>query len=140
LTINDSAEGSNVSTGVSADFFAFYVNLTDSSPIADASCNVTFDEAPTGPFEMTWNGTGNDGYNYTRVGGFAAAAIHDWNVTCFKIGFDLVTANDTINVTAPVIPPPAGGPSSVPEFSDYAIILLIIVVVGGFFFMRRRTD
>jgi len=134
LTINDSAEGSSVQNGTDIDFFAYYED--SGVPIANADCNVSFDDG-TGPFGMTWNGTGDDNYNYTKVGGFSVPNVHDWNVTCAEGVNPTLFATDNVTVTAPPVAPAASG--DVPEFSDYAIILLVLVVVGGFVIMRRRN-
>ena len=37
---------------------------------SDGTCNITFDEDPKGPFVMTYNGLGNNIYNFTRTEGF----------------------------------------------------------------------
>jgi len=110
------------------------LNESSGDPIDNAECNITFDDA-TGPFTMTWNGTGDDNYNYTKSAGFVVADLHEWNVTCIKTGIPTLSGTDDVQVNDP---PPPLTPAQVPEFSDYALILLIMVVVGGFFFMRRR--
>ncbi|MFH1395968.1 MAG: hypothetical protein ABIG93_01090, partial [archaeon] len=133
LTINDSAEGSTVNINTAIDFNAYYVNSTSGASIADASCNVSFDDAPSTWYQMTWNGTGDSNYNYTKTSGFANAATHVWNVTCAKTGFTTLTTNDTVVVTS------AGG-GAVPEFKDYAIVLLVLTIVGGFMVIRERNS
>jgi len=97
LTINDSVEGSSALTDTEVSFYAKYLNVTDNSPIASATCTVMFDDNPTS-YSMTWNGTGTNLYNFTKSAGFASAAMHDWNVTCSKTGFTTLLANDTIEI------------------------------------------
>jgi len=131
LTINDSAEGSNVEVNTAIDFFGFYVNATDGTPVTPAlggNCNVTFDDAGT-VFEMTFNGTGNDAYNFTKTAGFSSVGTHLWNVTCAGTLFSHLVVNDTVDVTAA---------SNIPEFSDYALILALVITLCGFFFIRKR--
>ncbi|MBU0456920.1 MAG: LamG domain-containing protein, partial [Nanoarchaeota archaeon] len=132
LTINDSAEGSSVNIDTSINFFAYYVNSTDGAAIPSASCNISFDDAPSIWNQMTWNGTGDNGYNYTKSSGFSSAATHVWNVTCAKSGYTSLTANDTILVTSLYIPP------AVPEFENYAILFILVTVIGGFFIMKNK--
>ncbi|MBU1622222.1 MAG: integrin alpha [Nanoarchaeota archaeon] len=127
LTINDSAEGSSVETSTSIDFFAYYVNATSGAHISSASCNVSFDDAPSTWYPMTDSGSY---YNYTKSAGFSTAATHVWNVTCAKSGFTTLAADDTVSVTS------AGG--AVPEFSDYAIMFILITVIAGFFIVRKK--
>ncbi|MBU1622225.1 MAG: LamG domain-containing protein [Nanoarchaeota archaeon] len=129
LTINDSAEGSSVNTNTAINFFAYYVNATSGNHISGASCNVSFDDAPSIWYQMTDSGSY---YNYTKSAGFSTAATHVWNVSCAKSGFTTLVADDTVSVTS------AGG--AVPEFSDYAILLILITVVSGFFIVRKRNN
>jgi len=131
LTINDSAEGSSVATDTAIDFFAFYVNSTSGATITPSqggNCNVTFDDSST-VFSMTFNGTGNEAYNFTKGSGFSTAGTHLWNVTCAGTDFSTLLANDTVDVTSD---------SDIPEFSDYALILALVITICGFFFVRRR--
>jgi len=132
LTINDSAEGSSVNTSTSIDFFAHYINTTSGAHISSASCNVSFDDAPSTWYAMTFNGTGDGSYNYTKTNGFATAAIHLWNVSCAGTGFTNLTANDTVLVIS--IPGP------IPEFGDYAVLLVLVTVIGGFLLLKRRSS
>jgi len=130
LTINDSAEGSTAAALESIDFFAFYINKTSGeviSPALGGNCNVSFDDG-TGPFEMTFNGTSNDGYNFTKTNGFSSSGLHLWNVTCAGTNFQLLTATDNVTITA----------SAVPEFSTWAIILILMITISGFFLMRKE--
>jgi len=131
LTINDSAEGSSVETDIAIDFFAFYVNATDGTPITPTlggSCNVSFDDGGT-VFVMSFNGTGNNAYNFTKTAGFSTAGTHLWNATCGGGVFSLLTVNDTVEVTLS---------SDIPEFSDYALILALMITICGFFFIRKK--
>ena len=98
LTINDSVEGSSALTDTEVSFYAKYLNVTDNSPIHSATCNITFDDAPGTWYDMTWNGTGTNLYNFTKTAGFASANTHTWNVTCSKTGFTTLLANDTIEI------------------------------------------
>ncbi|MBU1622226.1 MAG: LamG domain-containing protein, partial [Nanoarchaeota archaeon] len=129
LTINDSVEGSSVSTLTSINFFAYYVNATSGAHLSSASCNISFDDAPSTWYAMTEDA---NRYNYTKSSGFSTAATHVWNVSCAKTGFTTLVADDTVVVTS------AGG--AVPEFSDYAILLILVIAVGGFFMVRRKEN
>ncbi|MBU0456781.1 MAG: LamG-like jellyroll fold domain-containing protein [Nanoarchaeota archaeon] len=131
LTINDSAEGSYASTSTSIDFFAYYVNATSGEAIADGSCNVSFDDAPSIWNPMTWNGTGDGSYNYTKSSGFISTGTHGWNVTCAYGNFSTLLANDTIVIIS--------GGGAVPEFEDYAILFILITIISGFFIMKKKN-
>ncbi|MBU1974240.1 MAG: hypothetical protein KKH52_02485, partial [Nanoarchaeota archaeon] len=102
LTINDSAEGSYETVNTSINFFAYYLNSSSGAAIADASCNISFDDNPGTWYNMTWNGTGNSNYNYTKS--FSSAANHTWNVTCAKTGYTTLTTNDTVEVRTNSLP------------------------------------
>jgi len=99
LTIYDEYEGSSVQNGTNITFFANYTNRTSGAHIVGATCNVSFDD---GASALMVDAGSN--YNYTKIGGFSAAAIHVWNVTCNKTGFETLNTTDNVNVTAPVIP------------------------------------
>ncbi len=124
LTINDSAEGSYALIGSTAYFYAYYVNASGSQ-IPGATCTVYFDDVISG-------GMSGNPYSYTKIGGFGSAGLHNWNVTCSKIGYDTLTALDNINILSS--PPTAPAP----EFSDYALMLMAVGVVGVILFRRRQ--
>jgi hypothetical protein len=95
LTINDSAEGISIPPNTPLTYYAYYVNATGGTFIAEASCNASDID---GTYVMSEN---TNFYNYTKSSGFVASGIKNWNVTCAKIGFSTLFANDTIVVNTP---------------------------------------
>ncbi len=88
-------------------FFTNYTNSSSGAVIAGASCNISFNTAPNGPFNMSYNSTYSL-YTYNRS--FSSAGTYAWNVTCTNSTYDTLTANDAvvISATAPT-PSPGGG-------------------------------
>ena len=122
LTINDSAEGSTISTNTAINFYAYYHNATSDAHIASATCQVLFDDAAGVWVNMTAD-TSNGRYNYTKSSGFASGVVHTWEVNCSKSGYTTLDTTDTVSVTAV---------ASVPEFNDYALMLaLLLAALGG---------
>ena len=103
------------------EFTAEYINSTDGTPIS-GECNITFDE------EGTWHTMdfNSPDYNYTRS--FAAAGLHEYNVTCSSANFVTLEANDTKVVTA----------TDIPEFSLLTLGFGLIAVLGGLVVMRKK--
>jgi len=128
LTINDSEEGGFSITGISIDFFATYINASDGVIIKPSSCSVSFDDG-SGPFSMTFNGSGDGQHNYTKNAGFATTGLHDWNVTCTATGFTNLTATDDIQIFSS---------GDIPEWDDYALLMILIVAIGGYFIRKRQ--
>ncbi len=110
-------------------FFANYSNSTSNAPITGASCNVTFQLAPAGPFAMAYNATSTF-YEYNRT--FSASGVSDWDVNCSAAGYANLKANDTVTISLLGDPP-------VPEFSAYTLLLAIVISVAGFMIFRRRV-
>jgi len=57
-----------------------------------------------------------------------SAKIEDYNITCSKLGYAPVTANDTAIIQSP----------DVPEFSMITLGLGLIAVLIGLFVIRKR--
>ncbi|MEA3515095.1 MAG: hypothetical protein U9R34_06450, partial [Nanoarchaeota archaeon] len=108
----------------SIEFYAWYINKTDGTPIS-GECNITFDDDWGTWFEMDYNGSE---YNYTKSSGFASAGTHDYNVTCSNASFVTLEANDTKVVS----------PTDIPEFSTITLGLGLIAVLAGLVMIRKR--
>ena len=106
------------------EFYAWYINSTDGTPIS-GECNISFDDAWGTWFEMDYNGSQ---YNYTKTLGFDAAGTHDYNVTCSSADFVTLEANDTKVVSN----------IDIPEFSVLTLGLGLIAVLGGLFVIRKK--
>jgi len=126
LTIFDDTDTQVKNVNQQIDFFANYSNSTDSSPITGASCNISFQIAPNGPFAMSYNAASKF-YEYNRS--FSSPGTTNWNVTCAATGFAILNATDTVVVSS------SGG--AVPEFSTYAMLLALVLVAGGFLAYRN---
>jgi len=111
-------------------FFANYSNATSNAPITGASCNVTFQLAPVGPFAMAYNATSKF-YEYNRT--FSASGVSDWDVNCSAAGYANLLAADTVTISSLLGDPP------VPEFSAYTLLLAIVISVAGFMIIRNRV-
>ncbi|VVB81224.1 Right handed beta helix region [uncultured archaeon] len=106
----------------------FYANYSNASiPITGASCNASFETAPSGPAIMTYNSTSKY-YEYNRT--FTATGTSDWNVTCEKTAFPTLTALDEVTIS------PQG--DAVPEFSTYTLLITLLIAVGGLVLVRNR--
>jgi len=103
------------------EFTAEYINSTDGTPIS-GECNITFDDEGTW-HTMDFNSTD---YNYTKS--FAAAGLHEYNVTCSSANFVTLEANDTKLVSS----------VDIPEFSIITLGLGLIAVLGGLFVIRKK--
>ena len=103
------------------EFTAEYVNSTDGTPIS-GECNITFDD------EGTWHTMDfdNTDYNYTKS--FAAAGLHEYNVTCSSANFVTLEANDTKLVSS----------IDIPEFSVLTLGLGLMAVLIGLIIVRRK--
>jgi hypothetical protein len=77
--------------GDDVKFFANYTNSTD--PIQGASCSINFSDSSG---SMSYNSSGF--YEYTRS--FIFNQNYDWNATCSKTGYDILTAIDNITIGA----------------------------------------
>ncbi|MCX6709082.1 MAG: hypothetical protein NTW67_05560 [Candidatus Woesearchaeota archaeon] len=110
-------------------FFANYSNATSNAPITGASCNVTFQLAPVGPFAMAYNATSKF-YEYNRT--FSAPGTSDWDVNCSAAGYANLKAADTVTISSLL-------GNGVPEFSAYTLLLAIVISVSGFMIIRNRV-
>jgi len=79
--------------GDQVKFFANYTNSTGT--IQGADCSIYFNDSNA---SMIWNAT-TSLYEYNR--NFSLPGLYNWNVTCNKTGYDTLTANDTVNISAP---------------------------------------
>lgn len=94
---NDPEGGSQGKTqGSDVTFYANYSNITSGVPITNAigQCNITFDEAPTGPFAMSYN-AGSGLWEYNRTLNNAAV---DWSVSCSGTNYEPLTITDDITL------------------------------------------
>jgi len=80
-------------------FFANYTKKTNGNPITGATCYINFTDSNNG---MTYNST-TALYEYTRQ--FSQNGTFNWNVTCSASGFQTLTTNDTVVITADIISP-----------------------------------
>ncbi|MEA3515128.1 MAG: hypothetical protein U9R34_06620 [Nanoarchaeota archaeon] len=108
----------------SIEFYAWYINSTDGTPIS-GECNISFEDNWGTWFEMDYNGSE---YNYTKTLGFDAAGTHDYNVTCSSANFVTLEANDTKVV----------GSVDIPEFSVLTLGLGLMAILVGLFIIRRK--
>ena len=106
------------------EFYAWYVNSTDGSPIS-GTCNIKFDDAWGTSYTMDFNGSE---YNYTKA--FDAVGTHDYNVTCSSASFVTVEANDSKLVSS----------VDIPEFSMMTLGLGLIAVLIGLFVIRKKNN
>jgi len=134
LTINDSAEGSSVATGISVDFFAYYFNATSGAPLTgnNENCSITHDASGSNVTYYMEYDAGNGRWNITYADGYSSTGGHYWNVTCntTATGHFNLTAADDITITE----------AAVPEFSDIAWVLAAVLGAGGFFLIRRQKS
>jgi hypothetical protein len=105
-------------------FFANYSNATSGASITGASCNISFDEAPTGPTAMMYNAT-TTYYEFNRS--FTTAGAKNWYVNCSAVNYAALNTSDTALISAVT-----------PEFGTYALMLALFLVVGGFFYIRSK--
>ncbi|MEA3514402.1 MAG: hypothetical protein U9R34_02925 [Nanoarchaeota archaeon] len=106
------------------EFYAWYINSTDGTPIS-GECNISFDDNWGTWFEMDYNGSE---YNYTKSSGFTTATTHYYNVTCSNANFVTLEAEDSKVVS----------PTDIPEFSVLTLGLGLIAVLGGLVVIRKR--
>ena len=116
-----------VEAGILEDiiFKANYTN--DSVAISDGSCNITFSDDLGNWYGMTFNGTGDEQYNYTNS--FASAGAYTYNVTCSAPGVNALNTQEDITIT---------DSTAVPEFSTWAIIIALTITIGGLICIRRK--
>ena len=88
-------EGGSIlaNAGNQIQFYANYTNATNNLEVESADCNITFNVTPLGPSSMTYN-TSTRLYNYNRT--FNTTGTIEWNATCAKANFDILTATDTV--------------------------------------------
>lgn len=94
---NDPEGGSQGKTqGSDVTFYANYSNITSGVPITNAigQCNITFNEAPAGPFAMTYNST-TKLWEYNRT---LNNALVDWSVSCSGTDYEPLTTTDDITL------------------------------------------
>ncbi|MEA3514679.1 MAG: SUMF1/EgtB/PvdO family nonheme iron enzyme [Nanoarchaeota archaeon] len=108
------------------DFYAWYINSTDGTPIS-GECNISFDDNWTAEYPMDYNGSQ---YNYTKSSGFTAAGTHEYNVTCSSASFVTLEANDTKLVSS----------VDIPEFSVLTLGLGLVAVLAGLLIIRKKGD
>ncbi len=106
------------------EFYAWYVNSTDGTPIS-GECDITFDDDWNSAFTMDYNGSE---YNYTKS--FATSGMHEYNVTCSSANFVTLEANDTKLVSS----------VDIPEFSLLTLGLGLIAVLIGLFVIRKKKS
>ncbi|MEA3515118.1 MAG: hypothetical protein U9R34_06570 [Nanoarchaeota archaeon] len=99
-------------------FTAIYQDANDGF-LNESTCNISFSDGSHIMDEQA------DHYNYSRT--FATAQTVDYNVTCSKVGYSSVFANDTALI-AP----------NIPEFSTITLGLGLIAVLGGLFIIRKK--
>jgi len=110
------------------DDVKFYANYSNASiPVTGASCNASFEIAPSGPFNMAYNATSKY-YEYNRT--FPATGTSDWNVTCAATDFPNLTAFDEVTISSP------GG--TVPEFSTVTLLFALTIAICGMIMIRRK--
>jgi len=103
-----------------ATFTAIYMNDPDGF-LNESTCNIHFPgESPIQMDEQA------DHYNYTKA--FATPQTVDYNVTCSKIGYNTVFADDNASILSP----------DIPEFSVLTLGLGLIAVLIGLVIIRRR--
>lgn len=77
-------------------FHANYTNTTSGAPINSSvgSCNISFSEAPAGPFAMSYNASsGLWWHNRTFTGTYVS-----WNVSCKGAGYEGLSLSDDITL------------------------------------------
>ena len=99
-------------------FTAIYQDVNDGF-LNESTCNISFSD---GSYIMDEQA---DHYNYSRT--FSSVQTVDYNVTCSKVGYSSVFANDTAAIT-----------NVIPEFSTMTLGLGLITVLGGLIIIRRR--
>ncbi|VVB81459.1 Right handed beta helix region [uncultured archaeon] len=129
LTIWDDTDSLTRYENEQVKFFANYSNATNGNPILLASCNVTFQVAPVGPFAMAYNATSKF-YEYNRT--FSAAGVSNWDVNCSAPGYANLLAADTVTIS------PLAGDPPVPEFSTYTLLLALLIVICGVLIRRNQ--
>ena len=134
LTINDSAEGGSVDTGVAVNFYAYFYNKTvgvGDTSLDDINSNCTVNEDGAN-HTMTYNST-QKRWNWTDSSGYATAGTKEWIVWCDTnaTGHVGLTINDSIDITTA---------ASVPEFSDLAWILAAVLGAGSFVLLRKKFN
>ncbi|MBI4144611.1 hypothetical protein HY493_00200 [Candidatus Woesearchaeota archaeon] len=125
LTIYDETDSTTQYPGDTIEFFGDYYNGTSGFDILGASCNASFGVDSTAQ-SMTYSAI-NGAYKTTKT--YGGSGTTDWNVTCAAAGFDTLTANDTVTITA----------IGVPEFSTWTLLIALAGVMMGFFVIRSRN-
>ncbi len=100
-------------------FTAIYMNDPDGF-LDGATCNISFAD---GSYIMDEQA---NHYNYTKS--FATSQTVEYNITCNKIGYNTVFANDTALIVTP----------DIPEFSIITLGLGLITILAGLFIIRRK--
>ncbi|MBR9682512.1 MAG: hypothetical protein GOV02_02460, partial [Candidatus Aenigmarchaeota archaeon] len=100
LVINDSAEGVWAATSTPVEFYAYYYNVTDDSPLtsSDSTCNI---DGPVSWINMTYD-AGDTRWEYNYTGGYGTTGLKSWDVSCNTTAtshFNLL-ANDTVNISS----------------------------------------
>jgi hypothetical protein len=85
-------------------FFSNYTNRTET--LSTATCNISFEITPTGPFTMTFNIT-KYLHEYNRS--FDTPGTYNWNVTCNKTSETTLTKSDSVIISSAVPPTPSRG-------------------------------
>ena len=102
---NDTQGGSQVIyQGQQAYFYANFTNETSGQSINSANCNITFNLSGgwTAPANMAFNASSLV-YQYNTS--FLQNGTINWSATCSGTGYDIMTANDSIQIA--FAPPPA---------------------------------
>jgi len=108
----------------SIEFYAWYINSTDGTPIS-GECNISFDDDWNTLYAMDFNGSG---YNFTKESGFVTEGLHEYNVTCLNASFVTLEANDSKYIGIIIIP----------EFNIFTLALSMIAVLLVLFVIRKR--
>ena len=127
LVVFDESNGTSKNANVSITFYANYTNSTGDA-ISTGTCIAYFDDSTSVALSTFFGGL----YRGTKVGGFAAEGIHQWNATCTDPSYQTATAFDDVNISG------TSAPSAVPEFSDFAALLILAITLSGFFIMRYK--
>ena len=125
LTIYDEDDGATYACDQEIQFYANYTE-TDGTHIPGANCTITYWDLTSEPMQ-------DNGVNYNATNTLpSSTGTYEWNVTCYKAGFDKLNTTDDVYAFCGEPPQP------IPEFSIIGAILVVIAAIMGVVVLKKR--